>query len=359
MQYNISYREKDGGWQYIISYKDNNGKWKQKSKQGFEKSRKGKQEAKDAAEKAVDELKALVKLNTPKDFQGITFGEFSKEYIKHTKLYREYKTVESTQNAISKFSELNNLELTKITTFDIQKIIDNITEEGLSPNTIKYYLKKISIIFNSARYEYHIINNNPTKNIKSTKSIDTKKKALTENEVCKLIHCFLNSKYYLLIFIAAKTGMRLGEILGLTWNDIDSKNNIITVNKQWKKDKNGEFNFGSLKSKNSYRKIPISKSTTTEILKFKNVINIDNRIFSFTNKDSVAAHVNELIKKNGFQISIHELRHTYATKLIANGMDFKTAASILGDNVVQVIKTYSHVNNDMMNKAQSIIENIF
>ena len=54
MQYNITYREKDRGWQYIISYKEKNGKWKQKSKKGF----KTKREAKAGAELNLAYLKA-------------------------------------------------------------------------------------------------------------------------------------------------------------------------------------------------------------------------------------------------------------------------------------------------------------
>ncbi|MCS4455170.1 tyrosine-type recombinase/integrase [Clostridium botulinum] len=47
---------------------------------------------------------------------------------------------------------------------------------------------------------------------------------------------------------------------------------------------------------------------------------------------------------------MHELRHTYATKLISNGVDFKTVAQLLGHTVEQTMKTYSHVNDDMMKK---------
>ena len=60
MDFNISYRKKDKGIQCIISYKEN-GKWKQKSKQGFEDSRKGKNEAKQWAIDMVNELEKTVK----------------------------------------------------------------------------------------------------------------------------------------------------------------------------------------------------------------------------------------------------------------------------------------------------------
>lgn len=353
MQYNITYREKDKGIQFIISYKDNSGKWSQKSKQGF----KTKKEAKIAADEALNKLKQNINLSN--EFEGITFREFGKEYLEHTKIYREYKTIESTKTVLNKFSQLDEMELSKITTLHIQKIVDSFSIQCLNPNTIKYYLKKLTIIFNSAKNQYNIINIIPTKNVKVSKSKEINKKALTDSEISQLLKDFKNTKYYLIVFIAANTGMRLGEILGLTWNDIDLKNNIIRVNKQWKRLKNGDWGFGELKTKNSNRIVPISQSVAKELTKYKNIINIDNRIFEFKNKNTLIYCLGECFKKYGHNITIHELRHTYATKLISNGLDFKTVASILGHDVQQTIKTYSHVNNDMLNKAKSLIENIF
>ncbi|MGF7059236.1 tyrosine-type recombinase/integrase [Brassicibacter mesophilus] len=358
MQYNITYREKDKGIQVIISYKNQNGKWQQKSKQGFKK----KGEAKKYADKMLEQLKENITFNPPSEFDGITFEEFGQRYLEHMRLYREPKTNESTKTVLNRFSGLNNLEMNKITALDIQEIVDEQTKEGLNSNTISYYLKKLTIIFNSAKHQYNIINSVPTKNVKVNKPKDINKKALTDCEVTKLLDTFKNNKYYLIVFLAVKTGMRIGEILGLKWSDIDFKSNIITVNKQWKKLKDGSYNFGELKTKNSNRIIPISHSTSKELLDFlksKNVINIDKRILNFKNKESVISYVNSLLKKHDFDISIHELRHTFATKLIASGLDFKTAANILGHDISQTMKTYSHVNNDMMDKAKNLIEEFF
>lgn len=359
MQYNITYRKKDGGWQYIISYKDNDGKWKQKSKQGFPLTRIGKQTATDEALTMVGELKKQLTIIIPKELVGISFKEFGERYLEHSKLYSSLKTIQSTQTVLNKFSGLNDKELSKITSLDIQKIVDTFVKKGLNSNTILYYLKKLRIIFNNAKYQYQIISNNPVCNINVNKPKEPDKKALTDQEVQSLLACFKDTIYYLLLFIAVNTGMRIGEILGLKWSDIDDKNYTIQVERQWKRSKEGKNDFGELKSSNSYRTIPISKKTCGEIFKHKNVIPVNNRIFMFNSKETVISDVNFELKSHGFDISFHELRHTYATKLIANGMDFKTAAKILGHNVQQTIRTYSHVNNDMMNNAKSLIENIF
>ena len=86
MEYNITYRQKDKGWQYIISYKVN-GKWKQKSKQGF----KSKKEAKPYAEIALQELKNNLNLN--QELKDITFEEFKDLYIEHISLYMQENTI--------------------------------------------------------------------------------------------------------------------------------------------------------------------------------------------------------------------------------------------------------------------------
>lgn len=64
-------------------------------------------------------------------------------------------------------------------------------------------------------------------------------------------------------------------------------------------------------------------------------------------------------KKSGYNITVHDLRHTYATFLISNGIDFKTAAQLLGHSVEMTMKIYSHVNNDMLDSAKRKINNIF
>lgn len=59
--------------------------------------------------------------------------------------------------------------------------------------------------------------------------------------------------------------------------------------------------------------------------------------------------------KLGYNISIHTFRHTYATNLIMNRLDFKTTARLMGHTVEMTMKTYSHVNDEMLIRATKII----
>jgi len=363
MQYSTSIRKKDKSYQYIITYKVGND-WKTKSKQGFSLNKEGKKNAQEDMDKVVLQLKKQLKNNTDINMVGITFGQFAEKHIEHLKLYKETNTVVSIRTVLNHFISLNDIELSRVSVLDIQLIVDDMTRSKLKSNVIKDYVCKLGSVFAYAKNEYKLIYESPTENVsfKVNKEIlETCKRALNKSESDKLLEDFKegkHEKYYLVLLIALTCGLRLGEILGLTWDDIDTKNSIMKVNKQWKRVNEDDYNFGTLKSKNSYRDIPIPPKTNT-ILKAITIRNMNGRVFNFKSTGSVSNCLNRIFKIGEYNITVHELRHTYATILISNGVPFKTAAYFLGHTVEQTMKTYSHVNEDMIKKATSIIENIF
>ena len=80
---------------------------------------------------------------------------------------------------------------------------------------------------------------------------------------------------------------------------------------------------------------------------------------TFGEKRSFQTVLNKRMKSLGFNVCLHELRHTYATKLIASGVDFKTAAYILGHDVKETMNTYTHVTDSMLMNAKNIINSNF
>lgn len=357
MDYNITYRQKDKGWQFIISYKSN-GKWKQKSKQGFN----TKKEAKPEAEKMVLELKKQLKNNSIIDntYINITFKELSDLFLKHIQLYKEYSTINSYKYSTSKFSDICDLKVNDIKKAHIQKIIDDLIKEDLLFKTVYAHMSKIKIILNyykdNFNSDYEVFDN-----IKIPKDKkDSTKKALTKKELDELLEKLEGTKYYLVVLIASTCGLRCGEILGLTWNDVDLEKGCLKLNKQWKVDKKTkQSTFGTLKGNNSYREVPIPP-TTSEILKIykgNDATILNKRIAPFSGS-AIKLYLNPILKEmNG--ITVHELRHTYATMLVSNEIDFKTAAKFLGHDVRQTMQTYSHVTDEMVKRATDKLSNIF
>lgn len=358
MQYNITYRQKDGGIQFIISFKDKNGKWRQRSRQGYKK----KGDAKKAADKMLDKLKKEFTLQLNTELEGITFGEFTKIFIKHIKIYKETNTVALYQQAIKKFSKLNEIALEKITPLHVQERVDEMVAAGLEVTTIKLYVTQLKITFNNAIKTYKIIVDNPVIDIKiPSQKKEPKLKALNLSDMENLLASIKTPRHYVATMIAGKCGLRIGEIIGLTWSDVDFVKCKIDVNKQWKLLKSGEYGFGSLKSKTSYRIVPASQSVLQVLKNYKKTFptSIDGRILPYKSTNGTSSTLAKRYKKLGYDISIHDLRHTFATLLIANGTDFRTAAQILGHALEETIRTYSHVTSDMMERAAKTIENIF
>lgn len=350
LQHNETYRQKDKGWQVIVSYKVDKA-WKQKSKQGF----KSKKEAKLYADEIIKELQD--EINLSKDFKNITFKEFVEEYLSYRKDSISYNTYLFYKISLSKFNELDNMKLKEITPIHVQKVVDKL-KKGTNTNVLQYY-RRLNALFLCAMNDYNIISSNPCKPLKDKKKT-AEKKALTVAEQEKLM-TFLktctNPDVYIASLIALKCGLRVGEILGLTWDKIDLREGFITVNIQWKKLSDGTYGFGTLKTKNSYRVVPIPKKTIPLIKEFKEtypVVRMDRRI---TKVNNIAEYCRRYYRYAGLEISIHQLRHTYTTNLIANGLDFKTVAKLIGDDVKMVMEIYSHVTDDMMERAKDILNN--
>lgn len=367
MQYNVTYRQKDKGWQYIISYKDIQGAWKQKSKQGFEK----KKDAQRAADERVEELKKEVDIarNLEPEYVGITFGEFAKQLIEHEKLHKTQNTISNAQVAVKKFDGIKDIPLTDLKHSDIQNCVDAMISEGCKLSTVKQYISKIKYILGQAVEPYKLISAHPVGSIKlpalQYEENNTENKALNDKQVAKLLEALKSDKtpiqYYYLCVFALETGLRAGEILGLTWDNVDFHRREIHVVRQWKYIAENQYGFGTLKKKNSKRIVPMAQSTIKILKKYKqasNIIDIDNRVFPIMTR-TVQRFMFSLSKELGFRVSMHTLRHTYATKLIANGLDFKTTASILGHDVKMTMKVYSHVTDDMMENAAKKINSIF
>lgn len=359
MEYNITYRQKDKGWQYIISYKDHEGKWRQKSKQGF----KSRSLAKKAADERLDEMKKKFKIKLVEDHDKITLKDFKEMFLTDIELHKECNTIKTYDAAFNKFETLNDMKMEDIEYAHIQNCINEMIKEELEPSTIKAYTSKMNTLFKAAAKPYKIILESPiTEDImtpKSKKDKDEKVKALTQSELQTLLNKMYPEKDYIICLLASNCGPRIGEIIGLCESDVDLKKGELNINKQWKLLKDGTYGFGTVKSQN--RIVPIPKSVIGPLKKYlsSNVKSIGRRIFPEARTNSTSARLSLKMKQLGFDNSVHDLRHTYATTLISNGVDFKTVAELMGDTVETVIKTYSHFTEDMMSAVAKKVNRIF
>lgn len=177
-----------------------------------------------------------------------------------------------------------------------------------------------------------------------------------------------NKTNYLGIIICLYTGIRLGELLALTWNDIDLKSGIMTISKTaYRIKQNGkpQVVIDKPKTKNSSRLIPLPKQLL-EILKRAKRISKSDFVLSTRTGGIVGTRAYQktyerILKKLDIPYkNFHSLRHTFATRAIEMGMDVKTLSEILGHkNPVVTLTRYTHsmmsYKTDMMNKMGKML----
>lgn len=344
MKTNTTFRQKNGSWQIIVSYKDGNT-WKQKSKQGFATKR----EAKEHEEKLIKSIKKQPRpIN--KDMAGITLMEFCEAYLKLKKTIA-LGTKRNYINAVNSLQSLANKPMHMITYLDVQTAVSGW---NMKPQTQKQYLSKLLILFRAAVHPYGIIQTNFIPDIEIPKGrSQTERLTITEEQFKKLM-ATTSDDIKLAIAICYYTGVRRGELLGLTWQDIDRQ--AVTISKQLDTQ---HFIYTAPKTKNSFRTIPIPVALVNMLNEYRRTKPLDIQRRLFPKPYGTYYGMKRAIKTVDSRLSPHCLRHSYATHLLARGMDIRTVAALLGDNVKTVINTYIHYNDDMRAAAADDIEKIF
>jgi len=174
------------------------------------------------------------------------------------------------------------------------------------------------------------------------------------------------------VYICLATGMRIGEICALTWNDIDTETGIIYIKKTIQRiyiiennSRHTELLLDTPKTKNSIREIPMTKVLLKMLKPIKKVVN--NSFFILTNeaKPTEPRTYRNYYKKLMEDLKIpelkfHGLRHSFATRCIESNCDYKTVSVILGhSNISTTLNLYVHPNLEQKKKCIEQMSKIF
>ena len=352
MKTKATIRRKDSGWQLIISWKDEAGSWHQKSKQGF--ARKS-----DAQEAEAELIQSIKKQPHPVDkaMKDITLIQFCEEYLEARKSIIHGSKV-NYKNAVKALGGLANEPLSTITFRQLQKAVSGWEFAPATQSNYRIFLKAL---FAAAIKPYKLITDNPMDDIEIAKARDKKqRRTLTDAEYRKLLEVLKDDpEATLAANILYYTGLRRGEMMGLSWDKISWKEATMTIDTQYNKTKTGRLSMQTPKSRNGFRDVPIPTKLLSLLKQYHDTypMRLDRRLFSLP--VVVIRRVCVAMRNVHPDLSPHCLRHTYATRLLSQGVDVRTVAALIGDDTETVIRTYIHYTDEMRRAAKNDIEKIF
>lgn len=168
------------------------------------------------------------------------------------------------------------------------------------------------------------------------------------------------------IYISLTTGLRIGEICGLKWSDIDTDNGTIMVKRTIERiyivegeQKHTELIVNTPKTKNSCREIPLNRELLSMVKPLKKVVNED--FYVLTNEEKPTEprtyrnYYHRLMVRLGVpRLKYHGLRHSFATRCIESNCDYKTVSVLLGHaNITTTLNLYVHPNMEQKKKCIS------
>ena len=299
-------------------------------------------------------------MTTQKTFsQIVTLWKKDKQlYVKKSSFSAYVLLLEN--HLLPKFSDVNSIEEAEVQQFVFEKL-----EQGLSQKSIKDVLIVLKMVMKFGaknkwiQYTPFDIQY-PT--VRENQSIEV----LTRTHQRKVMNYIQEHFTFrnLGVYICLCSGMRIGEICALTWEDIDTDNGIINIRKTIQRiyiiedgKRRTELLLDTPKTKNSIREVPMSRDLLRMLKPFKKIVN--PLFFVLTNDAkpteprTYRSYYKNLMKQLEIpEIKFHGLRHSFATRCIESKCDYKTVSVLLGhSNISTTLNLYVHPNLEQKKKA--------
>ena len=284
--------------------------------------------------------------------------EYKRPYVKQSTMAAYVLILEN--HVLPYFGESDSLREQEVQAFVLQKL-----ERGLSVKTVKDILIVLKMVMKfgvknewMTYYEWDIKYPTTTTNKElEVLSVANHRKILN----------YIQSHFTftgLGIYISLSTGLRIGEICALKWSDINVTDGTITVSRTIERiyiiegeKKHTELIINTPKTKNSCREIPMSKELLAMIKPLKKVVNED--FYVLTNDERPTEPRTYRNYYNGLMVKLdipklkyHGLRHSFATRCIEAGCDYKTVSVLLGhSNISTTLNLYVHPNMEQKKRC--------
>jgi site-specific recombinase XerD len=351
----------------VSSQKLNNGNWKAevwyKNRRIISKTFPNKALAEKFERITLQELE--LKELTGSHAQNYTYDEIYNFWLSNASLRKRSTSLEKDKQMNRDYvsPEIGGLKISEINALHFEKIINGMIKDGLSKSSVNKVIQHFKAVFNHS-FNNELIARNPSKNVKQFKLEKKEMQFLSKEDVDRLLS-HTHQKYqgedrwkhvlYLTFFL---TGERLGEVLGLQWNQIYFEEDAIIVNKIWCSKENRIVN--TTKGKKDLR-LPLNSFLKREMASIRNSRKGDF-IFSQTGERPIDASnfrsriwFKDLEEAGIRRIRIHDSRHTYASLFMMSGGDIYDLKMLLNHSTVAMTEKYAKLSPRHLAKVKDLI----
>jgi integrase len=304
----------------------------------------------------------------------IYFPDYCNRWIENERKFLKESTftIYSTLIRTQIIPEFIDMEIKDIDSSCLQRILTAKLNKGLKLKTVKDVMSLTLSILHSAMRENTL--GFVKYKLKYPKETEQKTKHLTKDEENVLLnYCLSNINPKTVgILLVIFTGIRIGEVCSIKWSDIDLDRKVINISKTLQrlyfKDVNNSKGFtkvitDSPKSKKSSRHIPL----VSKIYEVLQVVKSRDDYYLITNNTKYCeprtlreSFRRIMIKLDLPNITFHGLRHTFATRCIENGAEYKTLSEILGhSSITTTMNLYVHIEDEQKRKTLNFLDQIF
>lgn len=358
-------QRKDGRWEgrFTAGFSNDTGKPISKSVMGI-----SYEDVSEKLKKAISESNRergiYPERMTVADWMTVWFETYSKPAVRES-------TADSYNSQMRNhiFPNIGEISLKNLTSLDIQKMYneikvsgrvkrsENTTELGLSGHTVRNIHALLKQCLEQAVRERRIPYN-PIDACKLPPKEQAEMKVIPPEKIGEYLKVAETRGVLAMLFLALSSGLRRGELLALLWSDLNVNNSTISVTKQVAS-RRGNLVVSTPKTPNSIRTIVIPKQAV-DLLIAEHSNHPDNPYMFPSPKtgkmyypDSVGRLHKRILRDAGLEtVRFHDLRHTFATLAIQNGVDIKTLSSMLGHySAGFTLDTYAHVTSKMQREA--------
>ena len=272
---------------------------------------------------------------------------------------------------------IGHYKLDSLNPIVVQKFINDLAEKslnnqsGLSQSSLQKILITLSQAYDKA-ISLNILYENPCKNIVMPRKEKRQAVAFTQDEQQRFIkNCTSGTVFENMFVFAFYTGLRLGELQALTWDDINNDGTISVskslsvVNTYGNSERKSKTVISDPKTKNGHRVIPLNKKAK-KIIAMQKKNNSNNSPFIFCSsvgtpliKRNIYRAFNRILEKSDIKshVTVHSMRHSFATRLLEKGADIKTVSELLGHKSIQItLDIYSHVSGNLKTKTVNLLD---